>query len=593
MIRLLPLKLRLRLRKIDWLARFYRKYIIKLADDNVAGSDANNYFKTSTQNTFFLSLLPKVTQGVKISIITPVYKPNLGHFKAMVESVIGQSYGNWELILVDDCSNDFELTQLLNTYSQHPQIKVHKREVNGHISVASNDALNLASGEYIALLDHDDLLHRYALNTVALFIKNEPLANILYSDEDKVNEQGEFEQAHFKPKFSPDLLYSHNYICHLGVYKKELLNTIGGFTKGVEGSQDYDLLLRAIKACNTKEIVHIPYVLYHWRIAAGSTALAGSEKNYTHDAGLKALQCYFSDNAAITVETGLLSNTYKVNWPIPKHQPLVSIIIPTKNSAKLVKQCIDSLYTLTRYTNFEVLLVDNQSDDPQSISYFKQLESAKKVRLLTYNKPFNYSAINNYAVSKANGEVIVLMNNDIEIQSPNWLNEMLSHALRNDVGCVGAKLYYPNNTIQHAGVVTGIGGVAGHAHKYLPKEHAGYFKRLKITQNFSAVTAACLAVRKSVFEQVGGLNEQHLTIAFNDVDFCLKVQQAGYLNVWTPYAEMIHHESVSRGAEDTPEKIKRFDQEVSYMKNTWGEQLKNDPCYSPWLSQTREDFSLK
>lgn len=582
--------IRVRLRKIEWLARFYRKYIIRLPFDHEIVE--RDYADVKAKNDLAVNLLPYPTTGPKISIVTPIYKPNIVHFKTMVESVLAQSYRNWELILVDDCSRDNELTQCLTELSLHSQIKVYIRTDNGHISAASNDALKLASGDFVALLDHDDLLHKDALKAFALNIVANPDANILYSDEDKVNEEGEFEQAHFKPAWSPDLLYSHNYVCHLGVYRKSLLDKIDGFRVGVEGSQDYDLLLRAVKACNAQNIIHIPYVLYHWRIAPGSTALAGSEKNYTHDAGLKAVQGYFSETQDITVETGLLSNTYKVNWPIAD-SPLVSIIIPTKNGLELVKQCINSLYTLTDYQNFEVLLIDNQSNEPEALNYFKQLENDNKVRLISYDKPFNYSAINNYAAGFAKGEVIVLMNNDIEIISCNWLTEMLSHCLRKDIGCVGAKLYYPNNTIQHAGVVLGIGGVAGHSHKYFPKNHPGYFKRLSIIQNYSAVTAACLAVKKSIFDEVGGLNEKNLAIAFNDVDFCLRVQELGYRNLWTPYAEMIHHESVSRGGEDTPEKQARFANEVDYMKQAWGEQLMSDPCYSSWLSLDREDFTLR
>lgn len=556
-----------------------------------------NYNQVKVANDMALSLLPLMEVEQKISIITPVYKPNLAHFQAMLESVFRQSYQNWQLVLVDDNSGCPELNKVLLQAELDERVTVIRRSKNGHISAASNDGLKVADGEFIALLDHDDLLQKDALKAVALYLHHHPKANIFYSDEDKINEQGGFEQAHYKPTWNPDLLYSHNYVCHLGIYRKALLNEIGGFRLGVEGSQDYDLLLRAVKQCKAQGIIHIPYVLYHWRIAEGSTALAGSEKSYTDDAGLKALTDYFADNdyfaSDINVESGLLSNTYKVNWPIPKEQPLVSIIIPTKNGLDLVKQCIDSIYGLTDYSNFEILLVDNQSDNSDAISYFQQLQTANKVRLLSYDQPFNYSAINNYAVTKANGDIVVLMNNDIEILSRGWLTEMVSHCLREDIGCVGAKLYYPNETIQHGGVVLGIGGVAGHSHKYFPKDHPGYFKRLKIVQNFSAVTAACLAVRKTVFEQVGGLNEKDLTIAFNDVDFCLKVQQTGLRNLWSPYAEMIHHESVSRGGEDTLDKVARFNKEVAYMQLTWNDILPNDPCYNPWLSQTREDFSLR
>ena len=599
--------IRVRLRKIEWLARFYRKYIIKLPFEHEIIE--RDYLEVKANNDVLLEALPLLTTGIKISIITPVYKPNLIHFNAMLASVFNQSYSNWQLILVDDCSQNIDLDLSLREAEKDSRVTVVRRTENGHISKASNDGLKHATGEYIALLDHDDLLQINALKTVIFYIEQEKLnandVNILYSDEDKINKEGEFEQAHFKPQWNPDLLYSHNYICHLGVYKKSLLDDIGGFRVGVEGSQDYDLLLRAVKACNAQNIIHIPYVLYHWRIAPGSTALAGSEKSYTDIAGLKALQEHFSDQPMVDVEAGLLSNTYKVNWPIPEEPPFVSIIIPTKNAWELVKQCLDSLYELTAYEHFEVLLVDNQSDDMSSLHYFNQLVAEDRVRLLHYNNVFNYSAINNYAVTQAKGEIIVLMNNDIEILTPNWLTEMVSHCLRDDIGCVGAKLYFPAKgtdafnkkskmgTIQHAGVVTGIGGVAGHSHKYFPKEHPGYFKRLQITQNLSAVTAACLAVRKSVFKQVKGLNEKDLTIAFNDVDFCLKVQREGYRNLWTPYVEMIHHESISRGAEDNPDKIERFNQEILYMQETWGAQLQIDPCYNPWLSLTKEDFSLR
>jgi glycosyltransferase involved in cell wall biosynthesis len=597
---LLPKALQHRLEKIHWLVRVYQKYILKISFEQ-------GYEQVIKTNNLALSLLPKVekNEGKLISIVTPVYRPNIDHFKAMVNSVLQQSYTNWELILIDDFSAYEELDFLLTQYSSHPQITVIKRTTNGHISSASNDGLEVAKGSYIALLDHDDLLHRDALNAVALTLLVNPNVNILYSDEDKVNEQGDFEQAHYKPKWNPDLLFSHNYVCHLGVYKKSLIDDIGGFRLGVEGSQDYDLLLRAVKQCKAQGIIHIPYVLYHWRIAQGSTALAGSEKSYTDDAGLKALQHHFSDRPNINVEPGLLANTYKVNWPVPTEEPLVSIIIPTKNGQALVQQCIDSIFALTTYKNHEILLVDNQSDEKSAIDYFQQLALSKKITLIHYNHVFNYSAINNFAVSKAKGDVIVLMNNDIEILSPNWLTEMVSQVSRLEIGCVGAKLYYPKKgssedngkseagTIQHAGVITGIGGVAGHAHKYFPNDHSGYFKRLKIVQNFSAVSAACLAVRKNVFEQVNGLNETDLTIALNDVDFCLKVQRQGYRNLWTPYAEMIHHESVSRGAEDSPEKIIRFNKEVCYMKNTWREQLLVDPFYNPWLTLEKENFTYR
>ncbi len=588
MIKRLPPSLRARLRQIDWLARAYRKYILKLSD----AAFEVNYQTIKRQNDHALSLLPRVKEGVSFSLITPVYRPNLDHFDAMVTSVLAQSYPHWQLVLIDDYSKNPKLSQKLLELAKHPQITVIERRQNGHISQASNDGLKVAKGDYIALLDHDDLLHPEALNAMAHYIVKHPDANVLYSDEDKIDAQGKYYDPHFKPRFNYDLLYSHNYISHLGVYRLSVLREIGGFREGFEGSQDYDLVLRCVAHSQPEQIVHVPYVLYHWRAIAGSTALAETEKDYVQQSGILALRDHLTDSGA-TVSEGKLANTYKVTWPVPKQAPLVSVIIPTKNGEVLVRQCIESLYRLTTYHHFEVLLVDNGSDDVKALAYFSELDKQGLVRLLNYPHSFNYSAINNFAVTQANGEYLVLMNNDIEILSPHWLNEMVGHLARPNVGCVGAKLYYPDGTLQHAGVITGLGGVAGHSHKHFPRNHPGYFKRLQVAQDLSAVTGACLAVRKKVFEQVGGLNEQNLAIAFNDVDFCLKVQQAGYRNIWTPYVEMIHHESVSRGHEDTPEKIARFNKEVAYMKNTWGTHKQTDPCYSPWLTLDKEDFSLR
>ncbi|WP_417697029.1 glycosyltransferase family 2 protein [Psychromonas sp.] len=585
MISSVLLSLRQQLRKIDWLARLYRKYFMKLPIDG-------GYSEIQVaQNKLLLGI--KVNRlKATFSIVVPIYQPDLALFKEMVESVLLQRYRHWQLILVDDASKDQALTNYLSSLTEEKRITVIQRVENGHISKASNDGLAAATADYIVLLDHDDLLHCDALSAMADAIHNNPQAKVFYSDEDKITEKGERVLPHFKPQWNRDLLYSMNYVSHLGVYQRELVESVGGFRVGFEGSQDYDLLLRCVGKCHDQQIVHVPYVLYHWRAIEGSTALAESEKSYSAQAGLKALQDALAGQVT-SVEFGKLANTYKVNWPIPESQPLVSIIIPTKNAKKLVKQCINSIYKKTLYPHFEILLVDNQSDELASVDYFKALEAEGRVRLISYDKPFNYSAINNYAVTKAKGDLLVLMNNDIEILSDTWLTDMVANISRPDIGCVGAKLYYPDGKLQHGGVITGLGGVAGHSHKYFPKGHPGYFKRLQVIQNLSAVTAACLAVRKEIFEQVGGLNEQHLTIAFNDVDLCLKVQQAGYRNLWSPYIEMVHHESISRGTEDTPEKQARFMSEVHYMKKTWGEPLLNDPCYSRWLTLDREDFTLR
>ena len=577
--------LRQQLRKIDWLARLYRQYFMKLPIDG-------GYSEIQAAQNKLLSGIKVNQLQTTFSIVVPIYQPDLILFKEMVNSVLLQVYPRWQLVLVDDASGHEALSDYLETLSENNQITVIQRAENGHISQASNDGLAKATGEYIVLLDHDDLLHCDALTAMAEAIENNPQAKVFYSDEDKVTEKGERVSPHFKPKWNRDLLYSMNYISHLGVYQRSLVESIGGFRIGFEGSQDYDLLLRCIAECSDDQIIHVPYVLYHWRAIQGSTALAESEKSYSAVAGLNALKEHLGTNAD-SVELGKLPNTYKVNWALSDINPLVSIIIPTKNGKALVKQCINSLYKKTLYPHFEILLVDNQSDELDALHYFKQLESDGKVRLIPYDKPFNYSAINNYAVTQAKGEFVILMNNDVEILSESWLTEIVANINRPEIGCVGAKLYYPDGKLQHGGVITGLGGVAGHSHKYFSKGHPGYFKRLQVTQNLSAVTAACLGVRKAVFEEVGGLDEKNLTIAFNDVDFCLKVQAAGYRNLWSPYIEMIHHESISRGTEDTPEKQARFTREVNYMKKAWGEQLLNDPCYSQWLTLDREDFTLR
>ncbi|CAE6905362.1 glycosyltransferase [Vibrio sp. B1FLJ16] len=585
--RILPSSLVNALKRQEWAVRAYQRYVLKQTPIH----GLLNYDLICTQQDNLLAGLPSANGSILFSIVVPVYKPDLALLQEMVSSVREQTYTNWQLVLVDDGSECEFLSQSLNQLESE-QIKVVVRDQNGHISAASNTGLEHASGDFVALLDQDDLLHPEALRCMAYYLALYPNANVLYSDEDKVDAEGHRSEPHFKPSFNLDLLYSHNYISHLGIYRRSLLENIGGFRLGYEGSQDYDLLLRCVAQSHPDQIIHVPYVLYHWRAIAGSTALAESEKGYAQQAGLKALSDHLAPDG-VQVSEGKLANTYKVTWPLPTDLPLVSIIIPTKNGQALVKQCIESIYRLTTYANFEILLVENGSDDPQALAYFAELNKQGKVRLLDYPHAFNYSAINNYAVSKAKGEYLVLMNNDIEILAANWLEEMVGHLTQPSVGCVGAKLYYPNGTLQHAGVITGLGGVAGHSHKHFPGDHPGYFKRLQLTQVLSAVTAACLGVRKEVYHQVGGLNEQDLTVAFNDVDFCLKVREAGFNNIWSPYIEMVHHESISRGHEDTPEKQARFAKEIEYMKRTWGDALLSDPHYSQWLTLDREDFSYR
>lgn len=529
-----------------------------------------------------------------VSIITPTYNTDPKFLKKMFDSVLTQTYSHWELCIADDASTDKNTLNLIHEYeSAHANIKVVYRKTNGHISEASNSALALATGKYIAFLDHDDTLAPNALYEMVKKLNVNPKLKLIYSDEDKIDENDNRINPHFKSGWNPDMFFSQNYICHLTFIKKEVVDAVGGFRKGYEGSQDYDLLLRALNHMSYDEIDRVEKVLYHWRAIKGSTAYGTGEKSYAHEAGLRALQDYFANkNPLVNVGEGLLPNTYKVSYPITTPPPLASIVIPTRDGYDILTKCVDSIRAKTLYQNYEIIVVDNETACHKTLEYFEKIKSYQNVTVLEYHAPFNYSAINNYAVAHAKGEVVVLMNNDVEVISQGWLTEMMQHAMREEIGAVGAKLYYDNDTIQHAGVVLGIGGVAGHSHKYFPKNVHGYFSRMKIIQNYSAVTAACLAVRKKLYEEVGGLEEEHLKVAFNDVDFCLKLLEKGYRNLWTPYVELYHHESISRGSDESEEKRERFMSEVTYMKNKWKSKLEVDGLYNRNLTNKHENFGL-
>ncbi|MBN2719171.1 MAG: glycosyltransferase family 2 protein [Deltaproteobacteria bacterium] len=528
-----------------------------------------------------------------ISIVMPVYNPDPQMLTDTIESILAQTYPHFELCIADDCSTRPGVIDVLRQYARRDaRIKVVFREENGHISRSSNSALALCTGAFVALMDHDDLLPVHALNEVALAIEAQPDVNIVYTDEDKIDAGGKRTEPNFKPAWNPDLLYSQNYVSHLGVYRHALIKEVGGFREGLEGAQDHDLLLRCAMACGGKGIVHIPKVLYHWRVGEGSTALHAEEKTYTTSAGIRAVKEALGTRVADVIQ-GRYPNTYRVSWALPDPLPLVSLIMPTHNGMRITKRAIDSILELTVYRNYEIIVVDNNSDDPDALAYFDEIATHDKISVIRYPKPFNFSAINNFAVQHAKGTVLGFVNNDVEVITADWLREMVSHAMRPEIGCVGAKLYYADGRLQHAGVVLGIGGVAGHSHKYFDSDEPGYRSRIHLTQNYSAVTAACLLIRADIFRAVNGFNETELAVAFNDVDFCLKVRSAGYRNLWTPYAELYHHESVSRGAEDNPEKVKRFNGEVAYMIDTWGDALTKDPCYNPNLTLRHENFTLK
>lgn len=528
-----------------------------------------------------------------ISILIPVYNPKSDWLIAAIDSVRGQIYPYWQLCIADDASTDMSICPLLQQYIEiDSRIHVVFRETNGHISAASNSALGLATGEWVALLDQDDLLPEHALFWVVDAINKAPQATIIYSDEDKINEKGQRCWPNFKSDWNRDLFYSQNMICHLGVYRADLLRSIGGFKIGTEGSQDYDLVLRCLEEIDDNQIVHIPRILYHWRAHDQSSALINDVKSYALSSGRQSLQEHF-DRLGIKVIVELLDfGMYRVKYSLPDVLPCISLIIPTRNSIEILRQCIESILNKTTYRNYEILIIDNGSDDPAVLEYLNSLSNHSNIFVIRDERPFNFSALNNLAVNHARGELIGLINNDIEVISPDWLSELVSHALRPGIGAVGARLWYPNNTLQHGGVILGLGGVAGHPHRQMPMNNKGYFGRASVIQSFSAVTAACLVIKKSIYEDVGGFNEIDLSVAFNDVDFCLRLLDAGYRNIWTPFAELYHHESATRGLDNTPEKQLRFNAEVEYMKQKWGGKLLNDPAYNPNLTLSYGDFSL-
>lgn len=530
-----------------------------------------------------------------ISIVMPTFNTDAKWLRAAIDSVIAQIYPYWELCIADDASTAPHVRPLLEEYANRDQrLKVHFRETNGHISVASNNALEMVTGDFVTFLDHDDTLAPHALFWVVQDIHNYPDALLWYSDEDKIDKNDKRQDPYFKCDWNPDLFLSHNLITHLAVYRTDLVREIGGFREGYEGAQDYDLALRALERITPLQIRHIPRILYHWRIIAGSTASRPEEKPYALAAAHKAIGEFLEKQGygVRLTEAPEVPGTTRVQYLLPSELPLVSLIIPTHNGLNVLQQCVDGILHRTDYQNIEIIIVDNASDDAATLAYLQQLRDNQQARILDYPYPFNYADINNHAVAEARGEIIGLINNDIEVITPDWLSEMVSHALRPEVGAVGARLWYPNETLQHGGVVLGIGGVAGHAHKGFPRGHVGYMGRAALIQNFSAVTGACMVMRKAVFEKAGGLNADNLAIALNDVDFCLKLNELNLRVVWTPYAELYHHESVSRGYEDTPEKIARFEEERSYMKERWGQFLALDPAYSPNLTLETEDFAF-
>lgn len=527
----------------------------------------------------------------KISIIVPTWNTPKNFLIEMIESVLKQTYNNWELCIADGASGK-DTVEVLKSYAKlDSRIKVKLLSENKGISGNSNEAIFIAKGDYIALLDHDDTLPSCALYEVVKAINQFPDADFLYSDEDKISEDGEklFDQ-HFKPDFSPNMLRSHNYICHLSVIKKSLLDKVGYFREGFEGSGDYDLILRCTE--QAKRIVHIPKVLYHWRSTQESTSRNSNAKLYAFESAKKALREHLKRvGLKGDVYDAEVLGYYRIKYEI-LDKPKISIIIPNKDHKDDLEKCINSILKST-YKNYEIIVIENNSTERSIFDYYEYLKKTYLfVKIVIWDKSFHFSAMNNFAATFAEGDILLFLNNDIEIINEDWIEEMLMFIQRDDVGVVGAKLYYPDKTIQHAGIIIGINNIAEHAFKYFPQDANGYFMRLKIAHNLSAVTGALLMTKKAIFNEVGGFDEGY-PVAFNDIDYCLKVRQKNYLVVFTPYTKAYHFESKSRGYETTKEKIARFNIEAQRFRTKWKDILSTgDPYYNPNLTLTKTDFSL-
>ncbi|OPY09663.1 MAG: Hyaluronan synthase [Syntrophaceae bacterium PtaB.Bin095] len=530
------------------------------------------------------------------SVIVPVYNTDERWLRRCLDSVIEQLYPDWELCIADDASTSPRVRAVLAEYeARDSRIRVVYRNENGHISAASNTALALARGEFIALLDHDDELSVDALYENAALLNAHPDADMIYSDEDKISEAGVRHMPFFKPDWSPDTFLSQMYSGHLGVYRTEIVRKIGGFRVGFEGSQDYDLVLRFTEQTEPARIHHIPKILYHWRTIKGSTARAADSKNYAYTAAGNAIQEALNRRG----EGGRVEfvpdrhGQYHVRYPV-RDNPRISIIIPTRDNAASLETCLASIFKRTAYSFFEVIIVDNGSVRMETKSLFERWKALEGDRLqaIPADIPFNFSRLNNLGARHSRGEILVLLNDDIEVISPDWLEEMAGQAQRDSIGAVSAVLMYPDNTIQHAGLILGVGGVANHSHKFVPAGSPGYFGRLLIPANYAAVTGACLMVSRTRYLDAGGLDEE-LAVAYNDVDFCLRLLRKGYRNIVLPHIRLYHYESRSRGLDAVDDHDKdRLKRDMDIMEDRWGKLIENDPCYNPNLTRAREDFSL-
>lgn len=530
----------------------------------------------------------------KISIVVPLYKTDREYLRQLIESVQAQTYSNWELCLSDGSGANSPLEQVLKEYQEKDsRIRVISSEKPLQISQNTNAAMGISTGDFVAFADHDDVLTANALFEYVKAYNENPKLEVFYSDEDKMTMDGnKFFQPHFKPDFNLDLLCSVNYICHLFMAKKSLIEKVGMLRPEYDGAQDYDFIFRCVEA--TDQICHVPKILYHWRSHEQSTSENPESKRYAFDAGQRAVQAHY-DRIGVKAEVlqGEYLGLYRTKF-IRDYDPLISIIIPNKDHIEDLRRCMNSIEEKSTYQNYEYIIVENNSTQKETFEYYQKLEKEDpKAHVLYWDGPFNYSAINNFGAKEAKGEYLLLLNNDTEIINPDCLEELLGYCMRDDVGIVGARLYYEDDTIQHAGVVLGFGGIAGHCFVQQPRTSTGYCHRIICAQDYSAVTAACMMVKKEIFDAVGGLSED-LQVAFNDIDFCIKVRDYGKLVVYNPYAELYHYESKSRGLEDTPEKIARFNKEIATLEQHWPDIFrKPDPYYNPNLTLDSQDFSLK
>ena len=528
-----------------------------------------------------------------ISIAVPAYQTPVEFLKQMIESLISQTYPEWELCIANASPDNEEMQRVLADYSaKDSRVRFCNLKENLGIAENTNRAFSMAKGEFMGLLDHDDLLAPNALYEIVQALQDHPQADALYTDEDKVTtELDEHFQPHLKPDFNLDLLRSNNYLCHFFVVRRSIVEKAGGFRKEFDGAQDYDFIFRCTE--NAREVLHVPEILYHWRTHKASTADNPASKMYAFEAGKRAIEA----NLERTGTKGVVSHTqdlgfYRVKYPV-QGKPLVSVIIPNKDEKETLQTCMEMLNNNTSYQNFEIIIIENNSTTDEIFRYYKELSKDPRIHLLRWGKEFNYSAINNFGVAHAKGEYLLFLNNDIKSINPDWMEELLGVCQRPEVGGVGAKLIYPDNTIQHAGCVVGMGGIAGHMFVDMPADRTGYLHKASLLQDMSAVTAACLMMKKEVFEEAGGFTEE-LAVAFNDVDLCLKVRKNNHLIVYDPYAKLYHMESKTRGAEDSKEKVRRFQTEIEYMRCHWLDILKNgDPYYNKNLSLTKWNYSLK